>query len=487
MNEKRTAKLIATIGVLLVLISVLLVACSSETEVPADPTSPPDSPTEHVHDELIGDSVRGGTIYDKWWVVVGADEPADDHPLWATQSNNERSGKDTWRCKECHGWDYKGAEGAYSGGSHMTGFVGVIQLSGADPNDILDAMKGGTNPDHDFSTVMDEQALIDLALFISEATLDYGQILNDKVSTGDAAAGEALYTQVCAACHGADGTAINFHDVDDPEYLAHIASGNPWEFAHKVRFGQPGSAMPSGIEDGWSLDDVADVLAYVQTFPTEPAREVGIGGLLYDKWWKVLGLDEPTEDNPLWATQDTNTRSGKDTWRCKECHGWDYKGVDGAYSSGSHMTGFTGVLGAASMSDEDITAWLTGGMNPDHDFSAMGEDGVAALVVFFQEDMTDPSPYINADKSSTGDAARGQEKYEATCAACHGMDGTAINFHDADEPAYIGTVATDNPWEFIHKVSYGQPATGMPSGFANGWSMEEIADVLAFAQTLPTE
>jgi len=39
--------------------------------------------------------------------------------------------------------------------------------------------------------------------------------------------------------------------------------------------------------------------------------------------------------SPLWATQSSNTRSGKDTWRCKECHGWDYMGVDGAYGSGS--------------------------------------------------------------------------------------------------------------------------------------------------------
>jgi len=69
------------------------------------------------------------------------------------------------------------------------------------------------------------------------------------------------------------------------------------------------------------------------------------GGKLYDKWWKVNGGTEPTTDfNPVWASQTTNTRSGADTWRCKECHGWDYVGNLGRYSSGSHFTGFAGVF-----------------------------------------------------------------------------------------------------------------------------------------------
>src|SRR3990172_16524 len=52
-----------------------------------------------------------------------------------------------------------------------------------------------------------------------------------------------------------------------------------------------------------------------------PAR----GGQLYDEWWGVLGTEAPVEDQPLWVTQTTNTRSGGETWRCKECHGWDYR------------------------------------------------------------------------------------------------------------------------------------------------------------------
>ena len=46
----------------------------------------------------------------------------------------------------------------------------------------------------------------------------------------------------------------------------------------------------------------------------------------------------PSGDHPMWARRpdaEANSRSGADTWRCKECHGWDYKGKDGAYAKGS--------------------------------------------------------------------------------------------------------------------------------------------------------
>jgi thiosulfate dehydrogenase len=77
--------------------------------------------------------------------------------------------------------------------------------------------------------------------------------------------------------------------------------------------------------------------------------------------------------------------------------------------------------------------------------------------------------------------------FDGTCASCHGVDGKKINFHDADDPEYLGTVASGNPWEFFHKVLFGQPGAPMPSGIGLGWSAEEIADLAAYAQTLPTE
>jgi len=467
MNSKQK---IALLFLILGGISLILAACSSQ---PA----------------LVGNPARGGQLYDKWWVVLGVDAPAGDQPLWATQTTNTRSGADTWRCKECHGWDYKGKDGAYGSGSHFTGFVGVMDMAGKNPADILEILKGSTNPDHDFSSLMDEQALTDLALFLSQGLVDDSTIVNDDKTPvkGDAAAGATIFS-LCATCHGPKGTAINFDNDSEPEYLGTIAVDNPWEFVHKARFGQPGiGIMPAGVSMNRELKEYADLLAYVQTLPVEsPVTE---GGRLYDNWWKAIGMEEaPPGDQPLWSTQTTNTRTGGDTWRCKECHGWDYKGKDGVYGSGSHLTGFPGVMDATTMSTADLTAWLTGGKNADHDFSPyLGEAQVRMLVTFIQQGVADRSAYINADGTVNGDPARGETHYTAVCVRCHGSEGKNINFGNESEPEFVGTVAVDNPWEAFHKDSFGQPGADMPAGLNFGWSLQDIADLVAYLQTLPVK
>ena len=53
---------------------------------------------------------RGGQLYDKWWAVLGHDKPKQTHPAYPAEG--KQKGDSTWRCKECHGWDYRGADGA---------------------------------------------------------------------------------------------------------------------------------------------------------------------------------------------------------------------------------------------------------------------------------------------------------------------------------------------------------------------------------------
>jgi mono/diheme cytochrome c family protein len=216
---------------------------------------------------------------------------------------------------------------------------------------------------------------------------------------------------------------------------------------------------------------------------------VSRGGLLYDKWWKVTGDEEPTTDQPLWATQTTNARSGDDSWRCKECHGWDYQGVDGAYGSGSHLTGFPGVLAAQGKTAEELATALQGGVNADHDFSSvLDEASINDLVTFLQEGAFDQSVYVDYDTKAAknADVTQGDSRFAGLCASCHGADGTALNWGNAEEPEYVGTLANDNPWEFLHKARFGHPGTAMPSTVDIGWNVQDAADVLAYAQTLPT-
>ncbi len=489
-----------TIIVSLVTLGALMVGCATPTAAPqpnaAQPaattvpqpaaTKPAATTAPTTATKLNGDVVRGGVLYDQWWEVIEAKVPPGDHPLWKTQTTNTRKGADTWRCKECHGWDYAGKDGAYGSGSHKTGFVGIATAKDKPAADVLASLKGKPNADHDFSKLMQEQDLIDLTLFITQGQIDTATMINADKSAkgGDAAAGKTQYEKVCVNCHGPNGNAINFGTIAAPEVIGHLASDNPWEFIHKIRVGQPGWPMPAGITNEWKPQDYVNVLAYAQTLP----KAVGAsdGGRLYDAWWHVTGAEEPQTDQALWKTQTTNTRKGADTWRCKECHGWDYKGMDGAYGDGSHKTGFTGILKSDTLSADDLTAWLTGKKNKDHDFSqALDAAQVKAMVTFIQKEMKDVSTFINADKSVKGDPVKGKAKFTATCAACHGNDGKKINFGDDKTPEYMGTLAADNPWEFFHKVLSGQPGEPMPSGYGMGWTLEDVANLAAFAQTLP--
>lgn len=238
---------------------------------------------------------------------------------------------------------------------------------------------------------------------------------------------------------------------------------------------------------GLALTFVSGVRAEEEP-PTE--EEIIQGALLYDNWPAALGVDAPPGDMPIWARQSTNSRSGPDTWRCVECHGWDYRGALGAYGSGSHYTGFPDVMSlAAEMSEGDIVAHLNGENDPAHDFSPyLDETSIQQLAAFLKYGVIDDSLYIDVVslKVIGGDVNHGQTLYENTCAACHGLDGTQIVFRTEGVDEYLGTVAFRDPWRFLHRTRFGTAGTEMPVGAALGWSASDGRDVLAYAQTFST-
>lgn len=274
--------------------------------------------------------------------------------------------------------------------------------------------------------------------------------------------------QACAACHvnPAGGGALTANGQAFAAILTHGAD--------------PVAA--------WSQVTQAAPAATAAPAAAQGPESIAKGGRLYDSWWDENKIVAPAGNQPLWSSQSTNTRTGTTTWRCKECHGWDYKGKDGAYGSGSHKTGFPGVFEAgSSKAAADLAAAINGTANPQHDFSAIGEASVGSLVDFLKNGLLDMSKYIDyASKKPIGaDNARGQALYGSDCSSCHGADGRTLNFGSSEQPEYVGTIAVDNPWEFLHKVWYGQPGSNMPSALVVGWSVQDVVDVLGYAQTLP--
>lgn len=230
-----------------------------------------------------GDDVSvGAQLYDKWYAQLGVTPPQGNHPLWERQSTNTRSGPDTWRCAECHGWDYQGAAGAYgTGSSHYTGFPGVFVLADRlSEQEIIDHLNGKLDPLHDFSGLMDEQSLRQLAAFLKNGLVDDSAFIDPvslKAISGDTANGKRLYEAVCAACHGVDGQTLVLRSEGIDEGLGDVASRDPYRFLHRSRFGVAGTVMPIGRDLGWSVAESHDVLAYAQTLPRRNEQSVPAG------------------------------------------------------------------------------------------------------------------------------------------------------------------------------------------------------------------
>lgn len=229
------------------------------------------------------DLVAGAQLYDKWYAALGVDAPQGDMPLWSRQASNTRSGAETWRCAECHGWDYKGAQGAYATGSHATGFPGLLETGARMSGDeIVARLKGSKEAQHDFSPYIPDSAMQKIAAFLKEGLIDDSEYINPlslKVIDGDQAHGKELYEATCATCHGAEGTQIIFRTEGVDETLADVANRDPFRFLHRTRFGVAGTEMPVGYELGWAPADGRDVLMYAQSLARgkENAEVTGAG------------------------------------------------------------------------------------------------------------------------------------------------------------------------------------------------------------------
>lgn len=262
----------------------------------------------------------------------------------------------------------------------------------------------------------------------------------------------------------------------------------------------------NGVED--AVDIACGTSADLDTNGIPDECETGgdyiRGGKLYDRWWAVKGLTPPAVDHPLWAYRPdpvSNPSVGDATWRCKECHGWDYKGVSGQYGAGPHRTGFPGVLDT-TLSAAQLRTLLTEppsngggpGVLNGHDYgSVLSDIDINDLVSFLLLGTTNADPFIQPGTGAfQGDPVQGETNFTSggspSCIVCHGSDGTAINFGTFEDPEYLGTVATQNPWELFHKVRVGQPGAPMPSWLAGGGTNQGVADIGRYIQlNFPTD
>ena len=206
---------------------------------------------------------RGGRIYADWAGELDRKSPKTTHPAYPKSA--KKSGKTTWRCKECHGWDYKGKDGSYGSGSHFTGIRGVRNAIGMSPGKIEAILRDKTHRYTD--EMIPHNEVENLAMFLNLGQVNMDAYINPRTkrANGNAQHGAQIYQTVCAICHGLNGKQINFNTAEDPEYVGTVARDNPWEMLHNIRFGHSGDAMVGLI--AFPVRDQVDVLTYVQSLP----------------------------------------------------------------------------------------------------------------------------------------------------------------------------------------------------------------------------
>jgi len=591
----------------IVLTASLLIGCSQSTT----PTSNKDlnHTSERVaavietnavpFDQAMFDTASlglGGMLWDRWWTIdengelgVAPPETSETHALWPASNSTlntkpsdtntilstRKSGTDTWRCKQCHGWDYIGRAGVYGDpkSSSYSNIKGILPAGDDVPSlttaeDIFNFIDSGVvlaPDDHAFGSLMTIEALHAVTKFVytmqqeasqGQSPTNFIDSQSKLVTGGSAPAGSAAYNESLAnlgcadaTCHGPDGKVIDFKDPKQ-FYVETYAWDNPWETLHKIRFGHPGAdpAMPGLVispdQNMANIQAAVDILRFAQdglvvsttgfdvtrfSDPTKVQADFSRGGILYDVWWTTANETTPLvspglTDHPLYPPGTSKT--GDTTWRCKQCHGWDYLGVNGAYgnSASSNFTGINGIVANPDMTfvpkrtaASEIFDFLMAGQvtaTDDHNFANQVAtiDDIYALTRFVSSvqkeafdgkgvgvmidpwDTTRAYPHVTGGNGPKGlmlynllpfDPAGPDAATQGGCGTelCHGAKGQEIDF--TSEGFFVDDYARDNPWETLHKVRFGHPGSDMMGLTDYQFSMldyQAALDITAYSQ-----
>ncbi len=400
--------------------------------------------------------VRGGRLYDNWAAEIKGRTPNHINPAFKTKQTRGVT-SDTWRCVECHGWDYKGNNGV----------IGIQGRHKADVKAIAALLK---DANHGYDELLDDNDRLDLANFVASGQYDMNRLVGmaKHVKPGQTSA-QKVFATVCAACHGLEGDRLR-----EIAPLGESARQRPVEILHVALNGHPGGNMPALRTLG--EDTAVNMLAYLQTLRSlNLVASVANGGRLYDDWQVHTGGQRQALPHPAYPPKAYYANSANETWRCKECHGWDYKGDQGQYAKGSHATGIKGIRAMAGADPAKTMAILRGAT---HLYGAvLKHRDLQDLANFVSYGQIDVDSVIDPKTGlARGDTTKGRAHYRTMCAGCHGLEGQFV------AKRHLGKVSRGDPWHSLHNMLNGHPDDTMPA-------LREIDsavthDILAYIQTL---
>jgi len=414
------------------------------------------------------DIARGGRLFDNWIAELKERPPLAPNPRYKAPKDLNQINEAGWRCVSCHGWDYQGLK------DQATGPLAKAGLE--DPARLASVLR---DPRHQYENRLSERDIADLFAFLQNGMIDMSEHIDPegKRPLGDKSREAVLFATICANCHGMDGQRIA-----SMAPLGTLVRANPQEALHKILNGHPAEKMPA--LRFLPISRIWDLLAYAHALPDrDQAASIARGGRLYDNWQKETGARPKTYRHPAYPRIAAFAAMPKMNWRCKECHGWDYKGSAGIYGSGTHRTGIKGVRAMAGGRPADILAILTDANHRFHGTnwfrSPLSYRDLIDLANFISRGQIDMDLYIDRKTGhALGNPQRRRMEFNVLCATCHGRNGKAL-----PTGKDIGDVARSNPWEALHKIRNGHPDEAMPALHALDSQM--LVDILAYAQTLP--
>jgi len=409
---------------------------------------------------------RGGRLYDDWAKEIGADH------LRQAERSQEKAVQRPGRCVDCHGWDYRGREGpaAHTVGPSLG--KGIAGKAGTDVTAITAVLTDDTHRYRDFLSAAD---LSDLAYFVAKGQIAMGGMIEPATlrAKGWAPNGNVYFQTICANCHGNDGQGIV-----DTRPLGDVARGNPWQAMHTLLNGHPNGTMPAlRVLD---TNTLIDILSYIQGLPPRDLlASIVRGGRLYDTWYKENGRDVPAGVHPLYQGTPPKGVEPRTTWRCKECHGWDYRGNEGAAATAENKPASVGIQRMSGGDPGEIMARFT---DARHGYGKLlSPRDRLDLANFISRGQFDMDEVIDrSSHKSRGRPERYTSHYHTICAPCHGSEG-----RDIKTMPPLGRIASTDPWRALHGILNGHPGEPMPPLMA--LPRDAAVGILSYIQTLPSQ
>ncbi|NBB92253.1 MAG: c-type cytochrome, partial [Gammaproteobacteria bacterium] len=137
-------------------------------------------------------------------------------------------------CSTCHGSDARGADG-------YPNLTDMHWIWGGDPARVLESIQAGRQAVMPpFGDALGEQGVTRAAVYVQK-------LAGDSVDASMAAAGEKIYQQNCAACHGPDGTGNVYLGAPDLTTGVYTYGGDLDSIRETIRGGRNG-VMPAQME-----------------------------------------------------------------------------------------------------------------------------------------------------------------------------------------------------------------------------------------------